>query len=364
MAIKHRLANTGSLLTNTYFDETAAATVQFTANNVVGQLNEILNIVPITTFITTTGYSTFTVPSNFGSLISIEAIGAGAGSNTAAGGSANGQGGGAYSKITSLSGLTAGVTASVFVGQGILGGQDSWFNISSNAAPTLTTQGVLAKGGTSANATSTGLGGQAAAGVGTIKFSGGDAAANNVGGGGGAAGPGGNGGAGAAGGGGAAGGTAPGGAGGYPFNFIFGPTNLYYYGNGGDGGDYPFSGGNGLVLNNNTGFPTYASGPTAGTGGGGGAGSANGASGSWWTQTSNGAQAGPGGGGGGSVGGQAGAGGAYGGGAGSGNNFQPGGQGIIVLTYNSIQPVIRVSNTGIISINKSGGQFDEVSGVS
>ena len=53
-----------------------------------------------TVFLTTLGANTFTIPNDFGGLISVEAIGAGGGATSAA----NTQGGGgAYAKSTSVS---------------------------------------------------------------------------------------------------------------------------------------------------------------------------------------------------------------------------------------------------------------------
>ena len=68
------------------------------------------------TILITSGSGTFTVPSDFISLVSIESIGAGAGNPYA--GSAVGLGGGAYAKSISTSGanLVAGGTAFYQVG--------------------------------------------------------------------------------------------------------------------------------------------------------------------------------------------------------------------------------------------------------
>lgn len=234
-----------------------------------------------TVFITSTG--SFTIPSDFASLVSIEAIGAGA--NGAAstyspifgGSNGAGGGGGAYAKITSLSGLTAGGTLYCQVPAANSG--DAWANITTNAAPTSTSDGVLAKGasGSSRGASSTS--------VGTTKRDGGNA--GNGGGGGGAGGPNGDGGN---------GGGSLSGAGGVGNNGASG---------GGSGGSYP--------------------------GGAGG-------NGSYWIQTSNSATAGPGGGGGSGMPG--GAGGNYGGGGGGGRysgsttaSSGAGKPGLIVFTY-------------------------------
>ena len=93
-------------------------------------------------------------------------------------------GAGAYSKVT----LTLATTTTVFYYNGVPGtttpntaGQDTWANSVSNAAPTLTTQGALAKGGQAGTSSAAGLGGAAASGVGTTKFSGGNGALLNAG---------------------------------------------------------------------------------------------------------------------------------------------------------------------------------------
>ena len=67
-----------------------------------------------TVFITTTGAGTFTVPGDFLSLVSVEAIGAGGGSLRLGG--APGSGGGAYAKSTGVTGLVANGTAYVSIG--------------------------------------------------------------------------------------------------------------------------------------------------------------------------------------------------------------------------------------------------------
>ena len=77
--------------------------------------------------------SAVTIPSDFVSLISVEAIGGGAGGT---GNAYYGGGGGAYAKSTSVS-LSANQTVYIYAAPDSLGnGQDSWFNAVSNAAPT------------------------------------------------------------------------------------------------------------------------------------------------------------------------------------------------------------------------------------
>ena len=132
-----------------------------------------------------TSGTSWTVPADWSSTNTVEAIGGG-GNGTAAiqntRGGASG-GGGGYSKSVNLTGLSGSVTIQV-------GGaaQDTWFNSASFPS---TGQAVGAKGGTSAVGGSSGTGGAAASGyatgTGSAKFSGGSF-------GGGAGGPNGNGG--------------------------------------------------------------------------------------------------------------------------------------------------------------------------
>ena len=241
---------------------------------------------PKTVFITASG--TFVIPSDYISLSALHGIGSGA--NGGAGsfilGGTSGAGG-AYSAITTLSGLTASGTAYVKVGAP--GDPDTWFNKSSNAAPASTADGILAKGATTGP-------GSGASSIGTTKFSGGD-----------------NGAAGAGG----------GGAG--------GPAGV-----GLDGVNGSSTAAGGAGNNGQTG---------GGAGGTGGASATEGGAGSIWTQTSDNATAGPGGGGGGGTSANAGhvgkAGGLYGAGGGGGGRgvTNPAGgagrQGIIIFQYNT-----------------------------
>ena len=320
-------------------------------------------------FLTATGTGTYTLPTNFVSLVSVEAIGGGGSGAVAGGNTGFGGGGGGYSYSNAITGLTAGQTLYYNVGLGGTSGSsasdggDTWFN-TSNSAPVANTTGVLAKGGTQGTTSSTGIGGAAASGVGTIKFSGGNGGASTVSqiraGGGGAAGPSGNGGNGGDGytnnpGSGGGGGGANGGTAGANGTASVG-------GNGGDGGGGT-GGGAGATSS------VVAQAGTTGTGGGGGGGQGstnwnggNGGTGSVWTQTSDGSTAGPGGGGGGSAlnsGGSSfgGNGVNYGGagGAGGSSGAGAGGQGIIVLTYSTAGS--RLTNTGALLVN---GSFDEV----
>ena len=303
-------------------------------------------------FITTTGTGTFTVPGDFGSLVSVEAIGGG---GTATGG--NGAGGGAYAKSTSMVGLSAYTIAFYSVGAGgaNLGGAggDSWFSLT-NSVPAASSSGaigVLAKGGAAVN-----TGGASASCTGDLRYSGGAGGttpAGGNGGGGGAAGPGGVGGAGGTG-----SGTPNGCGGGGGSGAILSAAgtvgeNAVLSTRGGNGGaSAGQTGGSGAIISGSVNS-------TAGTNGGGGgggcpgtgiAGGAGGSNGSYWTSTQlwNGttlsnsvATAGSGGGVGGAgqsgTGGgpNAGQGGLYGGGGGIvGLTGYRGAQGIIVFTYN------------------------------
>lgn len=300
-----------------------------------------------TIFFTTVGAGTFTVPADFVSLIAIEAIGGGSSPGTYLSG-----GGGAYAKSTSAS-LSPGQVLYLNVGVGGSGGAggDSWVNASSNAAPTLSSQGVLAAGGRFSNTGSNN--GLAASSVGDVRFNGGsgggsDAISGYSGGAGGAAGPQGigkNGGNGyqqsgidyGGGGGGAGGGLS---TEGFTGNFVIAGVNTGKGGNGFNG----TGAGNALVP------PAASSQPGAqysGAGGGGGRRGAgftgsnggSGGSGSGWVSYLN-EIAGPGGGGGGGViVSSGGLGGLYGGGGGHGGSYAIGAQGIIVFTYFTSTPV-------------------------
>jgi hypothetical protein len=312
-----------------------------------------------------TSGTTYVIPADFVSLVSVEAIGGGgSGRNTANGG---GGGGGGYAYSNAITGLAPGQTTFVSIGAGGAGGRSApsnggqtWFN-TTNTAPSLSTTGVLATGGVAGASPAGGAGGAGT--IGTVLRTGGtggtglNTAPQQIrGGGGGAAGPRGNG---------ANGGNAhtanPGGAG---------------AGGGGDGGS---AGGNGTVSAGGrggngfggtgggagaTGTPTAAVAGTAGTSGGGGGGfattagiannGANGGTGSFWTATAGGT-AGSGGGGGGTALSGAGSttggdGALYGGGGGGGGTSGAGlgGGGIVVFTYDDTAPVGRywVGGTG------------------
>jgi hypothetical protein len=279
---------------------------------------------------------------------SIDCIGGGAGGGAGQAGTqqSTGGGGGGYSEINNLS---LGSTATYQLGNGGTGGQtsgasggtggDTWFN-----ASTFALSSVGAKGGTAGSVAiipdAGRQGGQASAGIGTLKYSGGNSGGvpsgsfNGGSGGGGAAGPNGNGGNG-----GNTSASLTGGGGG---------------GNGGgtNGGNSGSSGGNGGNNSSGTGGAVGGTGAGAnGTNGGGGAGGGastspraggTGGNGIEWTTVGSGG----GGGGAGSPTSQSatvtptgGNGGSYGGGGGAGwvsSGWGRGGngiQGLIVVTY-------------------------------
>jgi hypothetical protein len=265
----------------------------------------------------------YTIPADFaaGSSLQVECIGSSGAGN---------YGGGAYSKTNAITGLAAGNTVYIRAG-GAGSGVDSWFNKAANSAPASTTNGCLAKAGTSSG-TNSPPGGQSSAGIGDLKYSGGTGGLyligcpnDSFGGGGGAAGPNG---AGAnayqtgygGGGGGANGGSASvaGGAGGN--------------GRGGSGGGaYNASGNAGNGTNGGGGGGT-----SFGTGGGGGPDLV-------FTDTVTGVSWGPCGGSGGAVTG----GGNYGGGACRLSDVGLSGaasQGIVVLTYTTTAAAASTSN--------------------
>lgn len=231
-----------------------------------------------TVFITTVGTSTYTIPADFISLVSIEVIAAGQKGDNASGVSnGGGNAGGCYAAITSLSGLTAG--GSLYCRVGTPSSADTWVNKTSSTAPASTTDGVLAKTGTST-----------ASCVGNVKFGGGAGSGGGT-------------------------GTTGGGGGG-----AGGPNGAGLNGANGNSGGAGGAGNNGQ----------------AGGGAGGTSGSAGNA-GTYWTATAGGT-AGPGGGGAGGNGAVGGAGGSYGAGGGGGSKTGStaggaGAQGIIIFTY-------------------------------
>jgi len=232
--------------------------------------------------VNTTGSSSFTVPSDFSSLVSVEAVGAGGNGNATTTGASRygGGGGGGYSKSTSVtSSIVAGSTiiyANVPVG-GAGTASPSWLNVGTNSAPISNTTGVLANSAGNASLNTGGAGATTSGAVGTAGaiFGGGTGGAGsttsrfNGGGGGGSGGPLGAGGAGGAannttanrggGGGGGANGGATGGAG-----------TATTSGNGGTGSSGAGAGGNGNTQASPRGGSQGSRGPSGGGGGGGG----------------------------------------------------------------------------------------------
>lgn len=232
--------------------------------------------------VNTTGSSSFTVPSDFSSLVSVEAVGAGGNGNASTTGTSRygGGGGGGYSKSIS-------VTSSIVAGSTIIyanvpangagTASPSWLNVGTNSAPILNTTGVLANSAGNALLNIGGAGAITTGAVGTAGaiFGGGAGGAGsttsrfNGGGGGGGGGPLGAGGAGGAannttanrggGGGGGANGGATGGAG-----------TATTSGNGGTGSSGAGTGGNGNTQASPNGGSQGSRGPTGGGGGGGG----------------------------------------------------------------------------------------------
>jgi hypothetical protein len=304
-------------------------------------------VVTNTVFLTAVGAGTWPVPADWNDADNeVHCIGGGGGggSGTGAGGGGGG-GGAAYSRITNLA-LAASPMPIVSFSVGAPGagapgvagtpGGDTWFNGASLGAASVGAKGGL--GGTTGNVRASVQGGQAAAGVGPVKFSGGVGARGapkgdtraGGGGGGGAAGPNGDGGDGGqlvsqnddAG---AGGGGADGGADAADVQGSNGGNNRFNFGGGTEAQIHGREGGGGKGGKSRT----------ANTTGDGGDGE------QIWTQTVApiiAAGPGGGGGGGGSHDDPGGEGGSYGGGGGGGGGDanQPGGdgaQGIIVIVW-------------------------------
>jgi len=285
-----------------------------------------------TVVILTTGTS-WTVPDDWTATNTIEVIGGGGGGQSNAALGAAGGGGGAYSKISNITSLSGSITISIGAGGGATAnGGDTYFNGSS-----CTGSSICAKGGLGATSATGALGGAAADGVGTTKYSGGTGGdgqntGDTGGGGGGAGGPNGNG--------------ATGGAGGAGQNYGGG-------GGGGNGNGYigsagTTSGGNGGNNYNNTGGGAggnAAAGGNGTDGGGGGGGDktfagGTGGNGIEWTSAGSG-----GGGGGAGDNGVGGNGGLYGAGGGGGSTGGSGAQGIIVITYTPANMTVGTTGT-------------------
>jgi hypothetical protein len=265
----------------------------------------------------------YTIPADFaaGSSLQVECIG---------GGSIANGGGGAYSKTNAITGLSAGQTVYIKAGGA---GVDSWFNKAANSSPASTTNGALAKAGIGSG-NNLASGGQASAGIGDLKYSGGNGGPyvpgcsnDSVGGGGGAAGPNGNG----------------------------ANASTTFTGGGGGGANGGSAGGqlNGGNGRGGSGGGTYSISGSAGNGsnGGGGGGTDTGTAGGGgpdlvFTDTVTGVSWGPCGGGGGSFGSTSAGTAGYGGGAcrsadiGTVNSSQ----GIVVFTYTSTAAAASTSN--------------------
>lgn len=353
------IARVNSPSTASYFglliaDETQAsigASTPRTATSspaVTGTALSIAIRIPSTTktvLITTVGQSTFTIPSDFVSFISVEAVGTG-GYGVAASPTRGGGGGGAYAKSIAVTGIVAGGTAYVQVG-GNLYYANSYFTYGggSNIPPTSPANGVLAQQGLAPANTFGAAGGSASTSIGTTTVSGGQGGSASglvPGGGGGSGGPNGIGGAGGSvgsytsgpGGGGAQGGSVG----------TEGSGTI-----GGVGGNGPGGSGGGVGAQSGV---TLAGAGTAGTGGGGGGGiftasyvqGGDGATGNMWVSSTIGTVAGPGGGGGAAGGSSTPTRGGYGGYCGGGGGGQAGtsgantvgGDGIVVFTYSTL----------------------------
>ncbi len=279
--------------------------------------------------ITTTGLQNYTIPSDFVTLYAIEGIGAGGSVNTNL--SLGAGGGGGYFKSTAPS-LAANQVVRVGVGAAVAtsDGGDTFFNASSLADAVSRGAGVAgaAQGGKTNANTVGGLGGQASAGVGQIKYSGGNGGSGTTGfaaGGGGAAG---SFGAGANGADGGLAGAGCGGGGGANSGLV-GITGAATIGGNGGKGPYGFGAGSGTGTIGN---------PGANGGGGGGAGNGGGTggiggSGSDWNDAGTLRGAGGGAGGGSGASGTE-TGGLYGGGAG-GKHLASGANGVLRFLYHT-----------------------------
>jgi hypothetical protein len=220
---------------------------------IAGPSSTVTYTASATTLITTVGAGNVVFGAG-GATIIIECWGAGGGSM--GGDSYTGAGaGGAYAKTT-LTGLSAGFTLYYSVGAGGTGssasasaGAPTWARITTNAQPTVNTQGALAVGGAGSGFAGPNNSAQSANSIGTVIYSGGAGGYNGPeNGGGGSASSGGNGssatgGQGTAGGASGTGGGAGGSAGGTANSGGDGISNVE--GGGGGGGSYNNQGGNG-----------------------------------------------------------------------------------------------------------------------
>ena len=234
--------------------------------------------------VNTTGSSTFTAPSDFGSLVSLEAIGAGGNGDNATSGTSRygGGGGGGYSKNTGASASIVAGSTTIYTSIPAGGAASACsLRIGNSGTPT-STDGVLANSGGNASLNTAGTGASTSGAVGTSPFTyaGGAGGAGsttnrlNAGGGGGAAGPLGNGGNG-----GAPSTTANrgyGGGGGANNGGVGGLGNATASGSGGTGSGGVSAGGSGNTTTNAFATTPGTSGisvnSTVGGGGGGGSG--------------------------------------------------------------------------------------------
>ncbi len=332
---------------------------------------ELAEAAVVRIFITNTSTTTWQVPANWNSASNtIEVIGGGGGGTSLTTG-AGGGGGGGYGRMANLS-LTPGNNITIGVGSGgpvNTNGGNTWFNAASFAACVSTAVCASAEGGKSTGTVTGGAGGASATGVAATEFSGGAGGSGSAsfdqssGGGGGAGSRNGIGGTGGAGDALTAGDEAQGGGGASGDNAGATDNGVAGAQNGGDGGDSlgnASSGGTGGTSANG------AAGTDGGGGGGGDtarSGGAGGAGEDWQVSPAR----GPGGGGGGADDDGAftgGAGGTYGGGGGGGNTGGIGAQGIIVITYTSLDVTAPTPNPPRFTTtpaNSSASQIDMVS---
>jgi hypothetical protein len=159
-------------------DQNTGQQVGVSLERFVDRSGEVPILLSTVIFITTTGSSSWSVPSDWNNVNnSIECIGGGGGGAGSANSTAGGGAGGGYSLVSNLA-LTRGASITVQVGasgagggastNGSVGG-DTWFNGANLAASS-----VGAKGGAGGQTnTGTAAGGASGSGVGSTKFSGG-----------------------------------------------------------------------------------------------------------------------------------------------------------------------------------------------
>lgn len=254
-----------------------------------------------------TSGTSYTIPVDYGTLVSVQVLGGGGGGDS--GTNTDGGGGGAYSKITSDT-LSPGQNITIQVGAGGNNtgsdGTDTWWHGASLGASTCGAKG--GQGGTGG-----GAGGASGSGVGSTKFSGGNGGAGNIDGGGGGS---------------SASPTANGGNGG---------TTDGAGGGGGGGASAPATNGSDSV-GGARGTGAFIGGSSSGGGGGSSAASVPAQDGSSGTEFDGSHGSGGGGGGGGGFGNNGGNGAAYGGGGGGAlvatGVGGTGGAGLIVFIYN------------------------------